>query len=188
MIDKDKLVKYLDDNFSYVYIGKQYGVCDKTVANWARKFGLYKPKYKMVYRIGLKKEDKNCKNCGKKLEDNNYDKKQIKYCSKTCQRKKEYKEYVDRWKQGNENGLKGKFSTSMHIRRYLFEKYNSKCCKCGWDKINPITKNHPLEIDHKDGNWLNNKEDNLELLCPNCHSLTPTYKNLNKGKGRIGRK
>lgn len=30
----------------------------------------------------------------------------------------------------------------------------------------------PLEIEHIDGNALNNKEDNLILLCPNCHSLT----------------
>jgi hypothetical protein len=24
----------------------------------------------------------------------------------------------------------------------------------------------------------------LEILCPNCHSLTPTYGGLNRGKGR----
>jgi len=32
---------------------------------------------------------------------------------------------------------------------------------------------------HKDGNRSNNKEDNLELLCPNCHSLTDNFGILN---------
>ena len=42
----------------------------------------------------------------------------------------------------------------------------------------------PLEVKHIDGNYLNNSEENLMLLCPNCHSLTSTYKgaNLNRGK------
>lgn len=55
---------------------------------------------------------------------------------------------------------------------------------CGWNKINPVTKVVPLEIDHIDGNSENNKEENLRLICPNCHSLTSSFRNLNKGKGR----
>lgn len=35
----------------------------------------------------------------------------------------------------------------------------------------------PLEMDHIDGNNRNNHKDNLRLLCPNCHALTPTYRN-----------
>ena len=27
----------------------------------------------------------------------------------------------------------------------------------------------------------------FSLLCPNCHSLTSTYKGANKGNGRVGR-
>ena len=38
-----------------------------------------------------------------------------------------------------------------------------------------------------DGNYTNNKEENLTLLCPNCHSLTKTYKGANKGNGRHNR-
>jgi HNH endonuclease len=41
---------------------------------------------------------------------------------------------------------------------------------------NPI----PLELDHIDGNNQNNRLDNLRLLCPNCHSLTPTYRGKKK--------
>ncbi len=34
----------------------------------------------------------------------------------------------------------------------------------------------PLELDHIDGCPTNNRFDNLRLLCPNCHALTPTYR------------
>ena len=37
---------------------------------------------------------------------------------------------------------------------------------------------------HKDGDYTNNKEENLQLLCPNCHSLTETYGILNKGNSK----
>jgi 5-methylcytosine-specific restriction endonuclease McrA len=36
----------------------------------------------------------------------------------------------------------------------------------------------------RDGNSENNLEENLRLLCPNCHSLSPNFRNLNKGYGR----
>lgn len=32
-----------------------------------------------------------------------------------------------------------------------------------------------LHVNHKNGNWLDDRLDNLEFLCPNCHSQTPTY-------------
>jgi 5-methylcytosine-specific restriction endonuclease McrA len=56
--------------------------------------------------------------------------------------------------------------------------------ECGWDKINPITNNVPIELEHIDGDSTNNSLENLKLLCPNCHSLTPTFGALNKGNGR----
>jgi len=79
--------------------------------------------------------------------------------------------------EGGHNGVSG------HIRRYLFDKYESKCALCGWDKVNPFTNTQPLEIEHIDGDSLNNKENNLILLCPNCHSLTPGH-STSKGNGR----
>ena len=48
----------------------------------------------------------------------------------------------------------------------------------------PTSGKVPIELDHIDGNSENNSLENLRILCPNCHSLTPTYKSSNKGKGR----
>lgn len=43
-------------------------------------------------------------------------------------------------------------------------------------------------LDHIDGDSTNNRRDNLRLVCPNCDSQLPTYKNRNHGKGRHARR
>lgn len=73
------------------------------------------------------------------------------------------------------------------LKSYLIEKYGEKCMECGWCQVNPHSGKIPIELEHIDGDS-NNKLVNLKLLCPNCHSLTPTYKALNKGNGRKNRK
>lgn len=120
-----------------------------------------------------------CVNCGKPLKKN-----AIRYCSNSCEHEYIYKSYIERWKNGLEDGIRGKYQISSYIKKYLFEKYNNCCCKCGWSKTNIFTKKIPLEVHHIDGDYTNNHEENLELLCPNCHSLTETYKNGNINKGR----
>jgi 5-methylcytosine-specific restriction endonuclease McrA len=40
----------------------------------------------------------------------------------------------------------------------------------------------PLELDHVDGDRNDNRLENLRLLCPNCHALTPTYRGRNIGR------
>ena len=39
-----------------------------------------------------------------------------------------------------------------------------------------------LELEHKDGNNKNNSRENLEALCPNCHSQTEFWRGRNKNK------
>jgi len=102
-----------------------------------------------------------------------------KYCSTKCQRNEEQKIYITEWLSGNIEGrIRGNY-VSGYIRRYLLDEANHKCTVCGWSKTNLHTGNVPLEIDHIDGNRKNSKRENLRVLCPNCHSLTPTYKALN---------
>ncbi|MFE1908318.1 HNH endonuclease [Streptomyces gardneri] len=55
----------------------------------------------------------------------------------------------------------------------------NQCATCGTDaewRGRPL----PLEVDHIDGDWRNNRIENLRFLCPNCHSTTDTY----RGRGR----
>ena len=126
---------------------------------------------------------KNCINCGKELIG-----RQTKYCSNGCQKEYEHKQWIERWKAGEETGMRGKYGISNHLKKYLLDKYGHKCARCGWGKVNPFTYTLPLEVEHIDGDYMNNTEDNLILLCPNCHSLTATYKGANKGNGRKDRK
>lgn len=113
-----------------------------------------------------------------------------KYCSVKCQHYSYYNQFVVQWKKGLEDGNRGINTKilSRHIRHYLLEKFGDKCFRCGWDQKHPKTLVVPLEVNHIDGNAENNKEENLELICPNCHSLTPSFRNLNKGHGRSWRK
>jgi 5-methylcytosine-specific restriction endonuclease McrA len=66
----------------------------------------------------------------------------------------------------------------------MIKKYGAKCMECGWDKINPKSNKSTIQLEHIDGNSENNIPTNLKLLCPNCHSLTPTFGGLNRGSGR----
>ena len=130
----------------------------------------------------MKRKIHYCKNCAKELNERHKT-----YCDIYCHKVYQYKQYIERWKLGLETGLSGKYQLSNYIHRYMREKYDNKCSRCGWGEVNPYTNKVPLEVEHIDGNYLNNSEDNLDLICPNCHSLTSTYRALNMGNGRKDR-
>lgn len=112
------------------------------------------------------------------------------FCNHQCSSKFKYEEFIQKWRAGDTSkaGTCDGLCISNYIRRYLFEKYDNKCGKCGWAKINPTTGKIPLVVNHINGDSTHNEESNLELICPCCDSLTPTYMGLNKGKGREARR
>ena len=71
---------------------------------------------------------------------------------------------------------------SNKIRKKLLEEgykeYRCECCGLTEWLEEPI----PLELHHKDGNRFNNDLDNFQLLCPNCHAKTDSYRGKNCSK------
>lgn len=120
-----------------------------------------------------------CLNCHNKLQTGKT------FCSISCSGNYTEKKSIEKWLNGKLPGHTGKTNkVKPFVRAYLFRKYKFKCSKCGWGILHPDSNMPPLEVNHIDGNSENTIESNLELLCPNCHSLTKNFRNRNKGNGR----
>lgn len=131
-------------------------------------------------------EERYCATCGKLLKSY-----QKVYCSPECQHQhntKSFQEYIEKWKRGEESGCTPSYKIDKRVKEYLLEKYNYSCQICGWNTVNKFTGNVPLQIHHIDGNCTNNSEENLQLLCPNCHALTENFGSRNKNSKRVFRK
>ena len=66
------------------------------------------------------------------------------------------------------------YQTSKLLKRLVNEGYKEyKCEQCGIDQWlgNPIS----LQLHHIDGDRTNNHLNNLQILCPNCHTQTDNY-------------
>ena len=174
-MSKEELEEYVSRGLSTRKIAEIVGVTQSLVSRLCKEFGI-----KTICKPGPKSsiERTNCKCCSaevKRLGNN--------YCSGECYQLHRYNSVIEQWKDGKLTPNQH-FKVSAFIRRYLFTKYDSKCCLCGWCCVSKYTKKIPLEVDHVDGDWKDFSEENLQLLCPNCHSLTPFHKALNKGRGR----
>jgi hypothetical protein len=76
-------------------------------------------------------------------------------------------------------------SSLTTIKDYMLRTRERKCESCLLDswQNGPI----PLEVHHINGNAKDNALNNLQLICPNCHALTDSYKGKNIGNGRKNR-
>ena len=114
----------------------------------------------------------SCVNCGKEVTKANTMKK---YCSNKCQQHFQSEEKIRLGTAG------------IHcLKHHLIKHQGMKCYNCGITKWQ--NKDIVMDLEHLDGNSTNNDLTNLRLICPNCHSQTSTYKNRNKGRGRLSRR
>lgn len=74
------------------------------------------------------------------------------------------------------------FEELGHIlrKKIVMEEQDYKCSHCGLDEWMGLRIT--LELDHVDGNRYNNVRDNLRCLCPNCHSITDSWKQGQNGR------
>jgi hypothetical protein len=203
--EKEKLINLLKEKMSYneiaVKMGRTYGsvrlklqklgykssdeqkiikkcvYCDKefnTTLSNDKKF--CDNSCSASYNNKLRKIVNNCCNCNVEIPSWRT------YCSNKCQGQYERKLIFEEIENGN---------MSFHqdsYKRYMINEYGEKCMECGWCEINPTTGKIPIQLEHINGNSEDNSLSNLKLLCPNCHSLTPTFGALNKGNGREKRR
>ncbi len=84
------------------------------------------------------------------------------------------------WKKGTHNADFSYGGKGQHKSALISERgYKCECCSLELWLGKPIT----LELEHIDADRKNNTRENLKLLCPNCHSQTPTWR---IGKGHSG--
>lgn len=207
-----KAIDLLKDGFNFIEIGKKLNRSRASVKNKLEEKGI---RYK---DFNPSKEIRNCKNCSKQFETtilnektfcnqscsaiyNNKKRPKIKNtkfclnCNKELNKQKKFCSCKCQ-AQNKRNLVFKKIENGTHmcvdnysLRNYLIEKHGAKCMKCGWMEVNTVSGLVPIQLDHIDGNSDNNKLDNLRLLCPNCHSLTPTFGRLNKnGRNTIRNK
>jgi hypothetical protein len=118
---------------------------------------------------------KPCKEC-KTITSN------AKYCSRKCSndyKRKKIEQIIESGKYANKSG------SSDVLKNYVIRKRGYQCEQCKSTKW--LGQNIPLNLHHKDGDAMRNELSNLELLCLNCHGLTPNFGRKNKKSTRTNR-
>lgn len=73
-----------------------------------------------------------------------------------------------------------------NIKKYLIRNNikELKCEQCGWSEMRLSDGAIPVHLHHINGDSSDNTLCNLQILCPNCHSLTDNYAGKNNISSR----
>lgn len=119
-----------------------------------------------------------CPRCGNPMK-----KGAKRFCSRHCGARSRSEHLTREWLAGRHPGG-GWSGVSPFVRKWLIQRDGEKCSLCGWDKVNPKTGHCTVQVDHIDGDPYRHRPENIRFLCPNCHTLTPTFGGANRGYGR----
>lgn len=142
-------------------------------------YSKYRTRKNNEYKLRMKRlaEESNnyCLYCGNKIPDKH------KYCNVQCQNK--HRHQLKMQEVEEKNGIGCNFK---RIKDYVIETRGHKCEICGNTEWmgQPI----PLVLDHINGDGLDDRLENLRLVCGNCDMQLPTYKRKNKNGTRKYRK
>ncbi len=177
-MDYEKLKELVDKGLSQRQIAEELNVGQTTVRYCLAKYELKtrRANGQTVDDFFNYRRDSNgeCLACGRSLRAQ-----QRTYCSIECQADYQFlQKLVD--------GEPTPEITALSLKRWLLRQRGHQCevCKLTEWLDQPI----PLEMHHIDGDAKNNTFANLQLICPNCHALTETYKAKNTGNGRAYRR
>lgn len=138
-----------------------------------KKLTLIKEKQCFILRYNYKKENHFCLFCKQYFEENKN------FCNNDCLAKNNFMNSFLDWYY-SETYI-NKYKNPL-IKQFVITMRGYQCSRCHISEYNgkPLT----LHLEHIDGDATNNTKENVCLLCPNCHALTPTYKGKNIGNGK----
>ena len=116
-------------------------------------------KYKLINTPNV-----SCAQCGKefykKISDQNNSRSGLFFCRRKCKDEAQ--------KIGGVQGIiPSHYGTTLtDYRTHALRNLPNECSRCSFDSVTEI-----LQVHHKDCDRKNNTIENLEILCPNCHSM-----------------
>ena len=110
------------------------------------------------------------------------------FCSQSCAATAKRLEKVRRWLEGDASEVTCDRGLVAWARRWLLD--GAECARevCGWSERHPVDGLPLVQVDHCDGDAMNNSRENLRVLCPNHHAMTPHYGARNKNGTRAKRR
>lgn len=174
-MDKKYLIDCIESGMTTREIAAEAGKGQSTVMYWLKKHDLV--------TSGKGTKAKRC-SCGK----------EISFYAKTClgchheKRRNIEDKLFSRWADGDNSVLssheKRSGSLSVGRKKRFFSATGNACERCGWAGYADGYDYPALEVSHRDNDFKNMSYENLEALCPNCHTLKTLNEPVQAGNGR----